>query len=127
MPQDFLIDENNNLVVRNGDFVIIEGADFIKQSAFIRTRIFRGEYFLDNTAGVDTRGTIHGEPVNIPQFNSQYKAVLLNTYGVNEILEYTAERIPNESIPNRLREQLKVDWRLDTIEGTIAGSEAFSI
>ena len=126
MPTDILIDGNNNIVKRNGDFVMIEGADFIKQSAFIRTRIFRGEFFLDNTAGIDTRGTIHADNPNIATFNSQYKNVLLSTFGVIEILEYTAERVKNESLTD-IREQLTVTFRLDTVAGTIEGSESFNI
>jgi hypothetical protein len=126
MPTDILIDGNNNIVKRNGDFVMIEGADFIKQSAFIRTRIFRGEFFLDNTAGIDTRGTIHADNPNIATFNSQYKNVLLNTFGVIEILEYTADRVKNESLTD-IREQLTVTFRLDTVAGTIEGSESFNI
>lgn len=50
--RDFLMDENGDLAVRNGDFATVSDAAAVNQGIKIRTRMFLGEYWLDESIGV---------------------------------------------------------------------------
>lgn len=50
--RDFLLDDDGNLAVVNGDFATISDADAVLQGIKIRLRLFAGEYWLDEAEGV---------------------------------------------------------------------------
>jgi hypothetical protein len=65
MPvRDFLMDNTFALAVVNGDLAVAGGASIaanlqaVKQGIQVRVRLFLGEYFLDETVGVDWIGQI---------------------------------------------------------------------
>ena len=65
MPvRDFLQDASGDLAVVNGDFAVVGGQTndanlaAVRQSIGIRTRLFLGEAWLDNSKGVDWLGKI---------------------------------------------------------------------
>ncbi len=51
-PRDLLLDDTNDLVIENGDFVFARGLDAIAQSCRIALQMFEGEWFLDQSVGI---------------------------------------------------------------------------
>lgn len=45
--------ENNRLVMRDGDFVLVDGVDEIKQHIIIALNTFYNDWLLDYTKGID--------------------------------------------------------------------------
>lgn len=51
--RDFLLDEDGDLSISNGDFALASGVEAVEQGISIRVKTFLGEIFLDESQGVD--------------------------------------------------------------------------
>lgn len=51
-PRDLLLDNQNDLVIVNGDFALARGIDAVVQSCRIAIQMVAGEWFLDQDAGI---------------------------------------------------------------------------
>lgn len=78
----------NNLVIENGDFVLVKDADEIAQSLRIRLRMALGNWFLDNRLGVDYFGIILKKGYSLSQIERELKRVIKETIGVTGITSY---------------------------------------
>lgn len=57
--RDFLLDSvTGDLAVVNGDFAVVADVDAVPQGIQIRVKMFLGEYWLDESIGVDWLGQI---------------------------------------------------------------------
>ena len=87
---DLKIDfENNNIIIENGDFVLVKDQDEIEQSLRIRLRMATGNWFLDNRLGVDYFGKIFVKPINTKAAEKELRRVITDTIGVTGINSYT--------------------------------------
>ena len=111
------LDDDGDLAIENGSFVIIRGQDEIKQNIIQRLRSVWGEWFLDTRAGVpwfDRILTKAPDPVVIYTLLANR---ILTTPGVVELLNFN----PFLDIPKRV---LKVEnMRIRTKEGNLTISD----
>ena len=96
---DLKIDENNELVISNGDLVLTTVAtDNIAQSIRQRLRIIKGEWFLDRTLGLPYLDTILEKNPNSLLVTTLYKNQILETKGVTKLNTF------NLSFDNKARQ-----------------------
>ena len=80
-----------DLKLTNGDLVIIDGVDQIKQAIWSNFRFFLGEWFLDTREGVPYFQEILVKSPDMGTVSSAFRSALLKTVGVIEILTFRLE------------------------------------
>lgn len=106
------LDSNNDAVFGGGarDF-LVDSPDMVKQRIFTRLSIWRGEWFLDKTLGVDYAGKVLGRgALNTALF--ELKATILGTYGVKNIVEFDYNY-------DSIRRELTINSKVNSIFGLI--------
>lgn len=117
--RDLLIDpQTRELVVQDGDLVLVRGVEAVRQAIEIRLRTFAGEWFLDLSRGLPYM--TDSKPVDLAQWRTRIREEIRGTLGVAEVPRVVV------SFEGRTR-LLKVDWqaRVDTslLSGTMLVSE----
>ncbi len=82
-------DVNNDLVVTNGNLVIIEDTDQIRQAIGEALRTFFGEWFLDNTIGVPWFQQILISHPNLDVIQAILIDTVLSVPGVAQLNSFT--------------------------------------
>lgn len=109
---DLRIDENNELVLENGDLVLTTTElDNITQHLRQRLRVFKGEWYLDRTLGLPYFKTILVKNPNSLLVATVYKEAILGTPGITRLNKY------NQAF-NREKRTLTI-----TFEATISTGE----
>lgn len=114
-PIDLLLDEQNDLVIQDGDLVFSTGLQAVVQGCRIRLQMFQGEWFLDLDAGVPYWNGILGEKASIaiPLARQALRAALLRVPNVAEVTKLDL------TFDGRAR-TLTVKWRVRTAFGDSA-------
>ena len=88
---DLLLDEeNHDLVIRDGDLVLVSGVDELKQSIKIAFLFFRREWMLDTSEGFLDTETMYAKNPNVDEIDARAKAVLLERSEVTSIDTFTS-------------------------------------
>lgn len=106
------LDSNNDAVFGGGaiDF-LVDSPEMVRQRIFTRLSIWRGEWFLDKTLGVDYAGKVLGKgALNTALF--ELKATILGTYGVKNIVEFDYNY-------DNIRRELTINSKVNSIFGLI--------
>lgn len=85
-PRDLLLDADGDLIVENGDLLLVRGIEAIRQDAWCRLRFFRGEWFLDTLAGVEYFQRIFKKPADVDSARDIFQREILATPGVTEVV-----------------------------------------
>lgn len=101
---------SHDIEIENYDMSFVEGIDFIMQNIKIKLLTLHGEWFLDTNAGVKYFEEIMVKNPSVPSIDTIIQSEILDSYGVNKILEYTSDFI------SRTR-KLNISFKIDTIEG----------
>lgn len=109
MPTDLRIDQNGNIRLDR----LVEEKEFIEQSLWIRLGLFKGDYFLNNLAWVDYDLVLGFVPPKTQQFYAQMRTVILDAWGVTEILSFT----PSLDTASRV---LTVSFKVQTVYGELS-------
>lgn len=89
---DVAVDKiTHDLFLNDNDLQIASGADQLEQNLKIRLMFFKNEWFLDTDSGVPYYENILVKNPNIGNIESIYKAIIMDTPGVQEILEFKSE------------------------------------
>ena len=80
--------DTGDLLIRDNDLQIVIGEDQLEQNVKIRLRFFSEEWFLNINNGLPFYSDILVKNPNIPNIDSIIKAEILDTNGVEEILEF---------------------------------------
>jgi hypothetical protein len=83
---DFLLGDDDDFVVRNGDFAMATDKVGIKQSIDIRLSFVRGEWFLDESIGIPYYEVIFVKNPSLVVVREVFREALDDTPGVLEIL-----------------------------------------
>jgi len=92
------------------DLKVVENKDQILQLITKRLRFFRSEWFLDVSAGTPYFNDIFVKNPNIPSIENIFIAMITETEGVNELIEFDLQQNPDRSI--------SVSFKVNTIFGT---------
>lgn len=93
LPQgrDLAIDTNadgkSDLLVVNGDLVLVADRDAIKQEIYIRLQFVSGEWFLDTTAGLPYFDNILVKSPNLAAIRTIFMDEILASAGVKNVLK----------------------------------------
>lgn len=93
LPQgrDLAIDTDpdglNDLLVVNGDLVIVADMAAIKQEIYIRLQFIAGEWFLDTTAGLPYFDNILVKSPNLAAIRTIFMDEILSSAGVKSVLK----------------------------------------
>lgn len=115
---DLKIDNTGDLVVENGDLVIVDGVDAIAQHITIRLKFFLGEYFLDVRIGLPYYQQIFVKNPDLDVVKSIFREVILTTQGVQTINELSLEF-------DAVARLLSVAFQAMTIEGPLVYNSEF--
>ena len=111
------LDSNNDLILNNGSIqTVTEGAEVVQH---VRTRLlfYMEEWFLDLNAGVPYYQQIFVKPANLANVESIFKTKILNTPGVERLLNFAMTFDGGSS------RQLSVSFSAETIYGVIDNLE----
>lgn len=83
-----------DLAIVNNDLILVNDSDQVRQNLKIRLRFFRGEWFLDTTAGLPFYESILVKNPNLPDIDNIIKAEIIDTDGAEELLEFNSDYDP---------------------------------
>lgn len=115
---DFLIDPvTHDMVIRDGDFVIVKGVQAIVQRVKIRLLFFLEEYILDPEEGTPWFEQILIKNPDMVAVSSILKERILGTPGIVSLQSFGIEKA--ESVGGARKRNLQVSFRAQSEEGTI--------
>jgi hypothetical protein len=86
--QDLELTGDSDLLIENFDLQLISGADAIAQRVWIRLRIFKGEWYLDNTLGMPYFQSILKKAPDQITVTTAFKDMILGTPGIASLLSF---------------------------------------
>lgn len=88
--KDFkLIENTNNLKLQNFNFVFTQStSEYVQQKLKLKLSVFQGEWYLDNTLGINYFEQVFVKNPNINLIEDVFKAKILEVDEVDEILEF---------------------------------------
>lgn len=89
MSKDLALDLNtHDLLIENGELLVVDAADQLEQTLKIRLQFFDSEWFLNVNNGLPFYSDILVKNPNIPNIDAIIKAEILDTDGVEELLSW---------------------------------------
>src|SRR5687767_14640953 len=79
---DIKIDSAGDLVIEDGDLVLVDGIEAIAQHIRIRLRFFRGEWFIDQRLGIPFYQSILVKNPNLDIVRAILREAIIETPGV---------------------------------------------
>lgn len=107
------LDSNNDLIIENGSFKLVEDAAETIQHVRSRLLFYLEEWFLDTKAGTPYFQEVFTKPANLANIESILKTRILKTPGVERLIEFSMN-YEGESV-----RKLTVDFSAETIYGVI--------
>lgn len=91
--RDLLLDQNNNLVIVNGDFQFSKGVAGVVQECRIKLSMFRGEWFLNRAVGISFWQEILGRKPEraIAAITSEFYQALTSVEDVIDVIRLAVE------------------------------------
>lgn len=83
--------DTGDLVVENGDLVLIDDADVVAQMLRLKLRTVLGEWFLDTTSGVDYFRKILRKGVQQSAVESELRSAIVSVPHVEALRRFDAE------------------------------------
>jgi len=108
-----------DLLIDGLDLKLVDKSDYIRQSLQIRLSFFRGEWFLDTEAGTPFYQDVFVKDPNLPNIENIFKARIIETEGVNELLSFSLELASDRSA--------KIEFQVNTIYGIVDFSETIFV
>jgi hypothetical protein len=96
-----------------GDFAMVSDKDQIRQNLLQTLNVYLGEWYLDNTIGVDYYGTILVKNPDLAAINATLISTILGVAGVQSILSF------NTKIDSEGR-SLTVSFKAQTTDGIVS-------
>jgi hypothetical protein len=111
------LDSNNDIIVENGSFKLVENGEQVAQNVKTRLQLYLGEWFLDITEGTPWFQQIFIRPTNLTNIESILKTRITNT---PEVLRLNSFSMDYEGGSSR---NLSVSFSAETIYGTLDVNE----
>lgn len=112
------IDSSNDILLQNGKIAMTKDGAEVMQSVLCRLRTFKGEWFLDTSAGMPWYQEVFTRPANLPSIEARIKAEILNTDGVEKLTKFST------SLDRTLR-RLTVSFEAVTSYGEIVKNDVY--
>lgn len=85
------LDANNDLIVENGQFRLVQDGAEIVQHVRTRLLFYFEEWFLDTQAGVPYFQLIFTKPADLATIESVFKTTIIRTPGVQELTFFSMD------------------------------------
>lgn len=85
---DLKLDNNHDLQIVNFDLLLVQDSEAIMQNVKQTLLMFKGEWFLDNNAGIPWIQSILGQKNSLASIKSILLAAISNVFGVEEITSF---------------------------------------
>lgn len=108
---EWLLDEDNDIVLRNGSFATVDSSQQVAQHVRTRLLFYLEEWFLDARVGTPWFQEVFVKPVNLPLIESIIKARILETPEVARIIEFSID------FPDPNSRALQVNFSAETTYG----------
>lgn len=102
----------DDLMLRDGQLVLVSGTEAIRQDLAVRLRWFKGEWFLDRRTGVPWFQSILGHKADDITIERVLRRVIQTTPGVEAIVSFSIARDVAER-------ELAVSFRARTTTGDV--------
>jgi hypothetical protein len=113
---DIKVDGSRELVIVNGDLVLIDGGEALTQKLSIKLKTVLGEWFIDVSYGVDYFGYIWVKNPDLTIVESLLKSAILEEPGVRELATFSM-------VYNQQLRSLTVSFSVITDFGTLSLSQ----
>lgn len=107
MP-DISVDDDGEWTFVNGDFVIVEGPEEVRQDIRTLLQISKGEVQFDADAGVDTE-IVFAAGATLEDVAGEYRDVILGRPGVTVVETPVLAELPNRTIEISYTAQYNLD------------------
>jgi hypothetical protein len=107
-----LDDITHDLMVVQYDLVLVNKEEQVRQAIKMRLLAILSEWFLDTRVGLNYFEIICAKNPDLALIDSLFKATIVETTGVNELMSYT-------SILDRANRKLSVTFQVNTVFGII--------
>jgi len=97
----------------NGDLPLVSGTVQIEQNILQTLGVYLGEWFLDNTIGLDYYGTVFVKNPNQASINAMFISAILGVAGVISILSFSSQI-------NTASRSMNVSFRVQTTTGVVS-------
>ena len=119
MAIDIALDDTHDIKLYNGDLALTQPKEQSIQEIKIRLQLWRGEWFLDITAGLPYLTEILQKRVNIDTVAALFKNEILAADGVTEILEFSIEYTSDRT--------MTISFKAASEEGPISLTQEISV
>jgi len=107
---------NDIVFTNNFDMSIVDGISRVAQQIFIRLKLFKGEWYLDETFGVPYFEDIFRKRKDFGLVSTIFKSQILSVPNVDSLLSFDLE------IDEQTR-LMTIDFSVNTAFGTIESSQ----
>lgn len=109
---DIKLDRDHDLSITNADFVLIDGAESVRQQLLIKLKLWSGEWFLDDKFGTPYLQDILGKQLTLSGVIAAIQQSILEVEGVKNIETFTYNF-------NRQQRKLDVSFIANTDYGIV--------
>lgn len=81
---------NGHLILKDGDFQLVEGKDRVIQHLFTGLKILKGDWFLDYRKGIDYFNNLKAFPKLL---KAEIKDAIKEVYGVQSVRDYKFKQV----------------------------------
>ena len=113
---DLLLDDDDELVIANGDWQLAADEPAIRQGIKVRLRFFEGEWYLDLEEGVPYFQEVLVKNPSLVAVREVFRQALAAAPGVREVLTL------NVSYVSLTPRTVRVDWQVQSDVGLLKGS-----
>ncbi|MCH8821325.1 hypothetical protein IID23_02255 [Patescibacteria group bacterium] len=114
MGKQYALDENNDMILENGQFKTVDNGAEVPQLVRSRLLTYLEEWYLDSTVGVPYFQLLLIKPFDLNQSESVLKQTIIETEGVQTLLTF-------ESTFERTSRGYTVQASFETIYGSVEG------
>lgn len=87
---------NHDVVIENGDLLLIDGIERVAQHLHIRLATIFGEWFLDTSVGLPFFTTFAEKNPDLNTISAEIKSIILETPDVLELINFDLKFISSE-------------------------------
>ena len=112
MGKGLALDANNDILIGGTSVTRVSDIEYLAQKIRSRLQLIQGESQLDTDAGLPYFTDIFVKPVDLPLVASLFKAEIMSTEGVSELLTF------NYDLDSSQR-RLTLEFAINTIYGEV--------
>lgn len=120
LGRDLALDVDGDLRVENGDLVLIDGIDAIRQEVGVRLQWFAGEWFIDEERGIPYFEQVLTKVDRIETIGGIFRKAILETPGIVSVDDMRLDF-------DRPARRLRVDWTATADVGLVSGSTSVAV